>query len=98
MLLPNRCGGYADLAARSGVRQADPRRDLRSLAAASEGAVRPAGATSSNEVDNGRFMNHDEQPNTDFTNPTVGFATRDIAKGEELTCNYSEFAPGFEFI
>lgn len=49
--------------------------------------------------DNGRFYNHDEKsPNCDFTQPLVGVALRDIAKGEELTCNYNDFDPGFEFI
>ena len=38
------------------------------------------------EFDNGRFMNHCEQPNTD------------IAAGEELTCNYAEFDPTFEML
>lgn len=49
--------------------------------------------------DHGRFMNHSPTPNTDFSqiHAHQGFATRDIAEGEELTCNYHEFAPGFEF-
>jgi SET domain-containing protein len=50
------------------------------------------------EVDNGRFMNHSAQPNTDFTNPAAGLAIRDIAEGEEITCNYEEFAPGTEML
>ena len=50
------------------------------------------------EVDNGRFMNHSDQPNSDFTDPRVGVAIRDIAEGEEVTCNYSEFDPGFEML
>ena len=51
------------------------------------------------EVDNGRFMNHNTlMPNTDFTVPTRGVALRDIAKDEELTCNYSEFDPEFELL
>ena len=48
--------------------------------------------------DNGRFFNHSETPNCDFTEPMVGYALADIAKDQELTCNYHEFAPGFEFI
>lgn len=48
------------------------------------------------EFDNGRFMNHDPSPNTDFTDPETGWATRDIAPGEEITCNYAEFDPTFE--
>jgi SET domain-containing protein len=47
------------------------------------------------EFDNGRFMNHAKSPNTDFTDANVGWAIRDIAAGEELTCNYSEFDPSF---
>jgi SET domain-containing protein len=48
------------------------------------------------EYDNGRFMNHSDTPNTDFTSPDVGYAVCDIAEGEELTCNYAEFDPGYE--
>lgn len=48
------------------------------------------------EVDNGRFMNHSDTPNTDFSVHGGGTATRDIAAGEELTCNYHEFYEGFE--
>jgi uncharacterized protein len=47
------------------------------------------------EFDNGRFMNHDPQPNTDFTSPETGWAIRDIAAGEEITCDYAEFDPSF---
>lgn len=47
------------------------------------------------EFDNGRFMNHCDQPNTDFTDPNIGWAVRDIGAGEELTCDYREFDPGF---
>ncbi len=49
--------------------------------------------------DHGRFMNHSDTPNTDFRmiHANNGFALHDIAKGEELTCNYNEFAPGFVF-
>ena len=48
------------------------------------------------EFDNGRFMNHSDAPNTDFRNAEIAWATRDIAEGEELTCNYAEFDPNFE--
>jgi len=47
------------------------------------------------EFDHGRFMNHSLTPNTDFTDPDIGLAVRDIAEGEELTCNYADFEPGF---
>jgi SET domain-containing protein len=50
------------------------------------------------ELDNGRFMNHSEAPNTRFDNPDAGFALRPIGPGEELTCNYSEFDPSFEML
>jgi SET domain-containing protein len=50
------------------------------------------------EMDNGRFMNHSDNPNTDFTDPVVGWAIRDIAEGEEITCNYAEFEPGFAML
>jgi len=50
------------------------------------------------EVDNGRFMNHSDTPNTDFSEHGGGMAAHDIAAGEELTCNYHEFYEGFELV
>lgn len=50
------------------------------------------------EIDNGRFMNHTNEPNTDFTKITEGYALRDIAAGEELLCNYAEFDPDFALL
>ena len=50
------------------------------------------------ELDNGRFMNHSDAPNTLFSDPDAGFTLCDIAAGEELTCNYAEFDPGFEML
>lgn len=47
------------------------------------------------ELDNGRFMNHSETPNTDFTDFEFGYAICDIAQGEEITCNYREFDSSF---
>jgi uncharacterized protein len=47
------------------------------------------------DSDNGRFMNHCMEPNTDFRIFDRGYALADIAVGEELTCNYHEFDPGF---
>ncbi len=50
------------------------------------------------EVDNGRFMNHSDDPNTDFSDSGGATTIRDIAAGEELTCNYSDFYPQFELM
>lgn len=50
------------------------------------------------EIDNGRFMNHSNAPNTCFTDPDAGYALRRIEAGEELTCDYSEFDPAFEML
>ena len=50
------------------------------------------------DFDNGRFMNHADQPNTDFSADVGGVAARDIVAGEELTCDYGEFYGSFEFL
>lgn len=50
------------------------------------------------EVDNGRFMNHSETPNTDFSDSGGATALRDIAAGEELTCNYADFFKDYELL
>ena len=50
------------------------------------------------ELDNGRFMNHSDRPNTIFSDPDCGYTIRAIAAGEELTCNYAEFDPSFEIL
>lgn len=42
--------------------------------------------------DDGRFMNHSGRPNLDFSTPEVALAVRDIACGEELTCDYGHLA------
>lgn len=47
------------------------------------------------DADNGRHMNHSAAPNTDFSDAIFGYAIRDIAPGEEIVCDYSEFEPGF---
>ncbi|MFQ5563900.1 MAG: SET domain-containing protein-lysine N-methyltransferase [Parvularculaceae bacterium] len=47
------------------------------------------------EIDNGRFMNHSDTPNTDFTSSDRGFANCDIAEGEELLGDYREFWPEY---
>ncbi len=48
------------------------------------------------ETDNGRFMNHSENPNTDFSVSGGGWAIADIKAGEELTCNYAQFYEDFD--
>ncbi|TIX49211.1 SET domain-containing protein [Alteraurantiacibacter aquimixticola] len=45
------------------------------------------------EFDNGRFMNHSDKPNGDFSSPAIGVALRDIAAHEELTCDYAQLDP-----
>ncbi len=50
------------------------------------------------EIDNGRFMNHSNSPNTDFTKITEGYAKAAIREGEELVCNYNEFDPMHELL
>ncbi len=50
------------------------------------------------EADNSRFMNHSESPNTDYSDFEAGRALRDIAAGEELTCNYNGFFAGYELL
>ncbi len=50
------------------------------------------------EVDNSRFMNHSDNPNTDYSDFAAGRALRDIAAGEELTCNYTKFFTGYELL
>ena len=47
------------------------------------------------DSDNGRFMNHNLTPNTDFRVFDRGYALFDIAQGDEITCNYHEFDPTF---
>ncbi len=41
--------------------------------------------------DHGKHMNHSEQPNCAETPEGNNIAARDIAEGEELTCNYYLF-------
>jgi uncharacterized protein len=43
------------------------------------------------EATMGKYMNHSREPNVDFSAVGVGTATRDIAAGEELTCDYRHF-------
>ena len=50
------------------------------------------------ELDNGRFMNHSAEPNTNFEDPDAGFTRRLIRADEELFCNYAEFDPDFAML
>lgn len=43
------------------------------------------------ESDEGRFMNHSSQPNTDFSSLDKGYALVDIPAGTEITCDYAQF-------
>jgi SET domain-containing protein len=47
------------------------------------------------DMDNGKYMNHSLTPNTDFRIFDKGYALADLAPGDEITCNYHEFDPGF---
>lgn len=48
------------------------------------------------ELDHGCYMNHSLAPNSRFDTPDGGYAIRDIDAGEEITCDYGDFMPGFE--
>jgi SET domain-containing protein len=53
-------------------------------------------------LDNARFMNHDDKPNTagaydHEADEGYDVATRDIKKGEELTCDYATFDADINF-
>ncbi|MCX7304502.1 MAG: SET domain-containing protein-lysine N-methyltransferase [Hyphomicrobiales bacterium] len=51
------------------------------------------------EADDARYMNHASDPNFGFASEDVAVALRDIAAGEELTCDYNVFFDdGFEFL
>ncbi len=39
----------------------------------------------------GKYMNHSREPNVDFSEVGVGWATRDIHPDDELTCDYRHF-------
>ncbi|MFO1154831.1 MAG: SET domain-containing protein [Rhodospirillales bacterium] len=52
--------------------------------------VDPGDRTMVISVDNSRFMNHADQPNTDW-DQIFGWATQDIEIGEEITCDYYSF-------
>jgi uncharacterized protein len=42
------------------------------------------------DLDNARFMNHSDDPNTEYPGHN-GYALRDISAGEEITCDYRKF-------
>jgi len=46
------------------------------------------------DADEGRFMNHADDPNLSFARIHEGLALRDVPVGEELTCDYREFTLG----
>ena len=46
------------------------------------------------ESDEGRFMNHADEPNLDFSDGVSGIAKWDIPAGTELTCDYAGFTIG----
>lgn len=46
------------------------------------------------DVDEGRYMNHADAPNLDFSDQVNGIAVRDIDADEELTCDYRTFVVG----
>ena len=51
------------------------------------------------EADDARYMTHADDPNFGFLSEREAAALRDIAAGEELTCDYSIFfEDGFEFL
>jgi SET domain-containing protein len=51
------------------------------------------------EADDARYMNHADAPNCDVSAPEETYALRDIAPGEEMTCDYNHFfETGFDFL
>lgn len=51
------------------------------------------------EADDARYMNHSDAPNVDVSREDRAYALRDIAAGEEITCDYNHFFDdGFEFL
>ena len=50
------------------------------------------------EATMGKYMNHSRTANVDFSKVGFGVATRDIAPGEELTCDYRHFVAHWEAI
>lgn len=48
-------------------------------------------------LDNDRFMNHSDVPNTNVAPDGLTVAVRDIAATEEILCDYAEFEADFRF-
>lgn len=46
----------------------------------------------------GKYMNHSRNPNVDFSEVGIGVATRNIAAGEELLCDYRHFMGDYSHI
>ena len=72
-------------------------RELERLPQVAQDYIRHHGHTAKNlmgmilvDFGNGKYMNHSDNPNTDFRTET-GYALCDIAAGEEMTCNYAEY-------
>lgn len=47
-------------------------------------------------LDNDKYMNHSDTPNTDNDHPKFCFALCAIDAGEELTCNYHLFGTDYQ--
>jgi hypothetical protein len=43
-------------------------------------------------------MNHSADPNTDYSDFAAGVALKDIAAGDELTCDYNTFFAQYELL
>ena len=48
-------------------------------------------------LDNDRFINHSDEPNTIFDDDGLMIAARTIRCGDEILCNYAEFEAEFRF-
>jgi len=46
------------------------------------------------DCDEGRFMNHSDEPNVDISDPYRGIAHWPIPSGTEMTCDYRFFTQG----
>lgn len=48
-------------------------------------------------LDNDRFINHSDAPNTRIESSGLTIASRTIRRGEEILCDYREFEAEFRF-